>query len=246
MSFAAKNTAKVSQAITKRIEDRDPILDELGLANFLATGKKDWLLKATVYNSAGKYNSGWSSSKGYRPIKLYYDRESKAIVCRIEILSSFNVVRVERSESSEFREALYRDDTGYLKVSSTSQVYTENVVTKSGSYSYQYFPVLVQDAEGDWDLTVQALKLLDNAYIANLINSPRVAFSKLGYVVQNSITELANLLPEQHVNRPWQMGSKRSSKRSEVWGLDATTQQHRKELREGKGTHNNRPRVQYR
>ena len=246
MSFAAKNTTKVSQAITKRIEDRNPILDELGLANFLATGKKDWLLKATVYNSAGQYNSGWSSSKGYRPIKLFYDRESKAIVCRIEILSSFDVVRVERSESSEFVESLYRDDTGRLKVSSTSQVYTENVVTKSGSYSYQYFPVLFQDAEGDWDLTHQALKLLDNAYIANLINSPRVAFDKLGYVVQNSITELASLLPEQHVNRPWQMGSKRSSKRSEVWGLDTATQQHRKELRDGKGTHSNRPRVQYR
>jgi len=64
--------------------------------------------------------------------------------------------------------------------------------------------------------------------------------------VQNSITELASLLPEQHVNRPWQMGSKRSSKRSEVWGLDTATQQHRKELRDGKGTHSNRPRVQYR
>jgi len=62
---------------TLTVKSDKPILDERELIDFLVTGKPPWLHK--VY-SAGKYTATVDSST-YKPVKLFYSRTAKSVVC---------------------------------------------------------------------------------------------------------------------------------------------------------------------
>jgi len=203
-------------------------VEELGA--FLVEGTKVSGLKARVINAQGKYNKGSDKGIGYRDTVIMVDKESRDIYLRLERNSQIVSRRVELGTNARLNDG---------------QVYTHLHNTVDTNYEYKFI-CLFKFVDGSYDITKHAYDVLDIAKLNTLANSPRVSYEKLGHYVVDSLIALAEVLPVVPRTVPWSMGSKRNAKRSEVWGLDTATQQHRKELREGKGTHSNRPKVQYR